>query len=103
MVLRGSGKRGLARHRPENVQHQPPPQPLTTTTTTTTPLTHAAETGILTDDFVHPNPSFGFAKVEDVVSAFIAGISDPDPKTNYGAYLIPDAKGVYRMEATRNL
>jgi hypothetical protein len=37
------------------------------------------------------------------VSAFIAGISDPDPKTNYGAYLIPDAKGVYRMEATRNL
>lgn len=59
-----------------------------------------AETAILTDDFVHPNPKLGYAKIEDVVAAFVTAITDPSPKTNVGCYLIPDQWGVYRMETT---
>jgi NAD(P)-dependent dehydrogenase (short-subunit alcohol dehydrogenase family) len=56
-----------------------------------------SKTAILTSDFVHPTPKLGYAKVEDVVSAFVAAITDSDPKTNFGCYLIPDQWGVYRM------
>lgn len=45
----------------------------------------------------------GFAKVEDVTAAFVAAITDTNPKTNVGCYLIPDQWGVYRMESTGNL
>lgn len=62
-----------------------------------------SETAILTSDFVHPNPKLGFAKVEDVTAAFVGAITDPDPKTNVGCYLIPDQWGVYRMETTGNM
>lgn len=56
-----------------------------------------AETAILTSDFVHPTPALGYAKVEDVVAAFVSAITDPNPKSNFGCYLIPDQWGVYRM------
>jgi hypothetical protein len=61
---------------------------------------HPTETNILTSDFVHPTPRLGFAAVEDVVSAFVTAITDPDPKSNFGCYLIPDKFGVYRMKST---
>ena len=40
----------------------------------------------------------GYAKLEDVVAAFVGSICDPDEATNCTAWLIPDDKGVYRME-----
>lgn len=55
------------------------------------------ETAILTPDFVHPTPQLGYAKVEDVVAAFVSAITDTNPKSNFGCYLIPDQWGVYRM------
>lgn len=58
------------------------------------------ETPLLTADFVHPNPKMGYAKLEDVVSAFVGSITDTDEKTNFTAWLIPDEKGVYRMETS---
>jgi len=64
------------------------------------PLTHTVETNILTADFVHPNPKLGYAAVEDVVAAFVTAITDPNEKTNFGCYLIPDKHGVWRMDAT---
>jgi len=38
--------------------------------------------------------------MEDVVAAFVASITDPDPKHDYGCWFIPDQWGVVRMEAT---
>lgn len=61
------------------------------------------ETNILDDSFVHPYPALGFAEVSDVVNAFVAAITDPNQKTNYSAYLIPDKWGVFRMAATGQL
>lgn len=61
------------------------------------------ETNILDDSFVHPYPVLGFAKVDDVVDAFVVAITDPNPRTNYSAYLIPDKWGVFRMAATGQL
>ncbi|GMK57461.1 hypothetical protein CspeluHIS016_0402950 [Cutaneotrichosporon spelunceum] len=58
-----------------------------------------SKTAILTSDFVHPTPKLGYAKVEDVVAAFVEAITSSDPKTNFGCYLIPDQWGVYRMES----
>lgn len=48
---------------------------------------------------MHPTPKLGYAKVEDVVAAFVAAITDSDPKTNFACYLIPDQWGVYRMNS----
>lgn len=56
------------------------------------------ETPLLTADFVHPNPKMGYAKLEDVIAAFVGSITDTDEKTNFTSWLIPDDKGVYRME-----
>lgn len=56
------------------------------------------ETPLLTADFVHPNPKMGYAKLEDVVAAFVGSITDTNEKTNFTAWLIPDEKGVYMME-----
>lgn len=61
------------------------------------------ETNILDPSFVHPYPALGYAQVSDVVNAFVAAITDPSPKTNYAAYLIPDQWGVFRMAATGQL
>ncbi|WOO76491.1 putative oxidoreductase [Vanrija pseudolonga] len=58
-----------------------------------------SKTAILNDDFVHPHPELGFAKIEDVVAAFVASTSDTNPKSNLSAWLIPDQWGVYRMDA----
>jgi len=55
------------------------------------------KTPLLTADFVHPNSKMGYAKLEDTVAAFVAGITETDPATNFCAYLIPDDKGVFRM------
>lgn len=59
------------------------------------------ETGLMTDDFVHPNPKQGMCNMEDVVAAFVVSITDPDH--NFGCWLIPDAQGVFRMETTGQL
>ncbi|EJT53261.1 hypothetical protein A1Q2_03633 [Trichosporon asahii var. asahii CBS 8904] len=59
-----------------------------------------SKTNILDPSFVHPYPALGYAQVSDVVNAFVAAITDPSPKTNYAAYLIPDQWGVFRMAAT---
>lgn len=59
-----------------------------------------AETGIIADGF-EPDPKKGFCKIEDVVAAFVASITDPEH--NYGAWLIPDERGVVRMETTGHL
>merc|ERR1712093_483534 len=58
------------------------------------------KTGIITKDFVHPNPKQGWAQIEDVVGAFVGSVTDPDEKTNFTAWLIPDDKGVFRMETS---
>lgn len=49
---------------------------------------------------MHPNPKMGYAKLEDTVAAFVGGITDPSAETNFCAYLIPDDKGVFRMETS---
>lgn len=61
--------------------------------------TDIPETAILDENFVHPHPELGFAKIEDVVAAFVASTTDTNPKTNLSAWLIPDQWGVYRMDA----
>jgi hypothetical protein len=65
---------------------------------TNNPVPASVETPLLTADFVHPNPKMGYAKLEDVVAAFVGSITDTDEKTNFTSWLIPDDKGVYRME-----
>ena len=42
----------------------------------------------------------GYAKLEDTVAAFVGGITETDPATNFCAYLIPDDKGVFRMDTS---
>jgi hypothetical protein len=42
----------------------------------------------------------GYAQLEDVTAAFVGSITDPDEKTNFTAWLIPDDKGVFRMDTS---
>ena len=41
----------------------------------------------------------GFAKIEDVASAFLAAATDPDMKTSGSAYTIPDSRCVVCVSA----
>lgn len=59
------------------------------------------KTAILPADFVSPDPRKGLCRMEDVVGAFVASITDD--KYNFGCWLIPDDKGVVRMDVTGSL